>query len=610
VEVIGRGSRVDEAAATLRRHVRDRVHDLVGRRSPQSAAIVVAVLIGDRAGLTEDVERRLQEAGTYHVIAISGGNIAVFTVCLLGLGRVLLLPWRTRLAMTAVGLLAYGEIASGGSSVSRAVAVALVYLGGCAIDQRGSAASALGVAALVLLCAAPLSLVDAGFLLTFGATIAILTGVPRALARWPVRRWSAPVALVAASAASELALLPVGAHFFARVTLAGLLLNLAAVPLMSVVQVGGLLVLLLALVHPAAAHAAAWVPHLAAEGLVRSAALVDHAPWLTWRVPPPPWWLMGSYYVLGLLWLARHRLFRWMPRVERLATAGLLGGAATGAAALVLLAPVNAGLDTTRGRLRVTVLDVGQGDATLVQTPDGRALLVDAGGLAGGARFDIGERVVAPAVWHRGVRRLEAVVVTHGDPDHAGGVPGILDMIRPRELWDGIPVSAHPTLVAIDRAAARRHVVRTRVHAGDAFRFGAVSVEVLHPSPPDWERRRVRNDDSVVLDVRLGAVSIVLTGDISGEVEESLVPRLRPADVRVLKVSHHGSATSTSAAFVGALRPRVAIVSCGRGNRFGHPAPVVIDRLESAGSAIYRTDRDGAVTLETDGKTVRVKTAM
>jgi competence protein ComEC len=299
-----------------------------------------------------------------------------------------------------------------------------------------------------------------------------------------------------------------------------------------------------------------------------------------------------------------------MPRVERLATARLLGAASMGAAALVLLAPVDAGLDSTRGRLRVTVLDVGQGDATLVQTPDGRALLVDAGGLPGGARFDIGERVVAPAAWHLGVRRLEAIVVTHGDPDHADGVPSVLEMIPPRELWEGIPVAGHRSLLAIERGAARRRVGRTRVRAGDAFRFGAVSVEVLHPPPPDWERRRVRNDDSVVLDVRLGAVSIVLTGDISGEIEESLVPRLRPADVRALKVSHHGSATSTSAAFVGALRPRVAIVSCGRGNRFGHPAPVVIDRLESAGSAIYRTDRDGTVTLETDGKTVRVETAM
>jgi competence protein ComEC len=113
-----------------------------------------------------------------------------------------------------------------------------------------------------------------------------------------------------------------------------------------------------------------------------------------------------------------------------------------------------------------------------------------------------------------------------------------------------------------------------------------------------------------VLDVRLGAVSIVLTGDISGAVEESLVARLRPADVRALKVSHHGSATSTSAAFVAALRPRVAVVSCGRENRFGHPAPVVIDRLKAAGSAIYRTDRHGAITLETDGKTVYEKTAM
>jgi competence protein ComEC len=487
--------------------------------------------------------------------------------------------------------------------------MALVDLLARALDQHASPASSLAVAAALLLGAAPLSLIDPGLLLTFGATIAIIVVMPLVSRR--SEGWPAParvaLALLGASVAAELALLPVTAGFFHRVTLAGLLLNYAAVPLMGVVQIAGMAVVLVTGIAPDLGAAAGWVPHQAARMLVASAALVHWMPWLTWRVPPPAPSLVVVYYA-ALIAAITHRVWvpwmRWRPTVAR----ALAAGAACASGGSILIAPDPGRVFSPRGQLQVVVLDVGQGDATLVRLPAGGALLVDAGGLAGPARFDIGERVVSPALWALGVRRLDLLLVTHGDPDHLSGAPSVVDIFRPREIWEGIPVPPHAPLAALSETAKVRNIAWRTVQAGDVLQAGGAMLRVWHPGLPDWERQRVRNDDSVVLEVRFGDVSVLLPGDIGTEVEQELAAQLDLAPVRVLKVPHHGSASSSSAGLLAAVRPQVAIVSCGRNNRFGHPAPAVLARYQQIGARIYRTDRHGAVILETDGRTVTVRT--
>jgi competence protein ComEC len=255
--------------------------------------------------------------------------------------------------------------------------------------------------------------------------------------------------------------------------------------------------------------------------------------------------------------------------------------------------------------LRFTSIDVGQGDALLLQFPTGDALLVDAGGTTGA--FDVGGRVVAPALWASGVRRLDWLAATHPDIDHIGGTVRVARLFHPGEIWEGIAVGTAEARMELRRIAADAGMAWRTLRNGDRLDIGAVSVEVLHPAPPDWERRAARNDDSLVLRVRYHDVELLLTGDIGAAVERE-IDVAAGSPLRVLKVAHHGSRTSTSAAFVERYRPDVAIVSAGSGNSFGHPVPEVVNRLRESGARLFRTDQDGAIIVETDGAEVRVRT--
>ena len=608
VDVRERGSALQEAVASVRAHVRRSVRRWVAPHDPVAAAIVTAVLIGDRTGLPDETRLRLQAAGTYHVIAISGGNIAILAGIVYGLLVLGGISGRPAAATTLLLLAAYAQVVSAGASVWRATLMAMLYLGARLIDHRSPPWHALAVAAALVICARPLDVRDAGFLLTFGATAALLEGARRASPAPASRtveglvlrkgaRWL--LASLAASLAVETALLPISAWTFSRVTSAGLVLNLAAVPLMALVQVGGMLVSCLADVEPVA-RPAGWLAYAASASLVGSARLVDVAPWLTTRVPPPSLLLIAFYYAGLAFALLAHGARRWWGMT-------LLIGSM-----LAIVSGQPAGWlseASTPGRLRLTMFDVGQGDATLVELPDSSRVLVDAGGTPfGGSTFDIGSRVLTPALWARGIRRLDALVITHGDPDHIGGAPAVLDDFAPARIWEGVPVLRHrPLQDVLEHARAAGTRVERR-QAGDAWHAGAARVRVLHPPVPDWERPRVRNDDSIVLEIVYGDVAVLLLGDVGAGIERAIYPQLTPARHRILKVGHHGSRTSTSQELLDHWRPDIVVISCGRGKTFGHPAPVVLRRLESIGARIYRTDLDGQITIDSDGREVSVRT--
>jgi competence protein ComEC len=625
VEVVAPGTRVEEAASAARAWTR-RVLARALPDDPLAAAIVLAVLIGDRAGLPPEVEARLQRAGTYHVLAISGGNIAVLAALALAIvGRAGVSP-RARAVVVLVVLAAYAAAVVGGPSVARATLAAAVYLCARALDLRTPALNAIAVTVVLLVAVRPLSIVDVGFWLTTLASLAILVHAERVAAVLcralpaatpPRLAWIARQAalLAAATLAAEAAVGPVTAFAFGQATLAGLALNFVAVPLMTVVQCAGFAILAAAAVHPALAAVPAAIAGAAAAGIVSSAALVDRVPWLAWTLVPPPLWLTAAAVLTAAIaWHAATP--RRLRRVAAVAWIATLAAIATGRAPSLPAVVHEARRDrpcappplpAEGAWLRLVALDVGQGDATLIRFPDGSTWLVDAGGTLGG-RFDIGGRVVAPAVRALDVRALSVLLLTHADADHVGGALGLIPLVTPSRVWEGVSVEGLPLLDAVRRRAREAGAEWGAVAAGTRASVGGVEVRVLHPPAPDWTRRRPRNDDSVVLELRLGAVSLILPGDAGPSVEAALAPALSPAALRVLKAGHHGSRGSSTPAFLDAAAPTVVLASAGRANRHGHPDPAVVERVRARGAALYRTDRDGAIAVDTDGRTLRVAT--
>jgi competence protein ComEC len=261
-----------------------------------------------------------------------------------------------------------------------------------------------------------------------------------------------------------------------------------------------------------------------------------------------------------------------------------------------------------QGVLEVTVIDVGQGDSILVVSPDGNTMLIDGGGSVGPVRseFDFGEDVVSPYLWWRGLEHLDVVVLTHAHSDHIGGLARIVQNFHPRELWLGID----PETTALDHlltVAAANHVAVKKHAAGEMMSWHETTIRVLSP-PPDWVPKvQPRNDDSLAMLVSYRKTSALLAGDIEKRMERFVARESPAADV--LKVAHHGSATSTTEELLRAVHPRFAAISVGWHNSFGHPREEVLNRLQTDHVRTYRTDMLGLISFFLDGKTVSVKTA-
>ena len=624
------------ARARVRRTVQRHVAD------PAAAAIVTAILIGDRSALAPADERRLQAAGVYHVVAISGGNVAAFLALLLAVPHITGLGGAWRVMVPAAGLLVFAAIVEGGGSVARAVLVAAVALAARWWDLRITGAQALAVAAGVLLLTDPLAVHDPGALLSFGAASALVW-----LAGWHLGAGDRPSRLarlrramllpLAATLAVEAVLMPLSARWFGMITGAGLIANLLAVPAMLFVQAAGLALVCAAGVSTLAADVCGAVAATAVRALLASGEVVRVAPWLVRDVPPPTGRALAVYYLAlstAAVAAAGGRrsprrgiaLTRAGPRLAgaRRRIAGVAAIAAAGTLAWVIGGSGGERASTpwtwpsaarwqrstwpAESWLVVTILDVGQGDATVVRFPTGRTWLIDAGGSVGEG-FDLGERVTSRALWALGHRDLARAVVTHAHPDHAAGLPAVFRRLPVRELVTGIDVPGDAAGLSLDAAARTTRASRRRVAAGERFVEGPVHVSVLHPERPFWERRRVRNEDSIVLWLRFGEVGVLLPGDVGREQEALWSGRVAWAPITVLRLAHHGSTTSTGAGLLADLRPVLAIGSMGRGNRFGHPAAAVLRRLDEARVPLWRTDELGAIQLATNGRTLLLRTA-
>lgn len=578
--------------ATFARWRRAIERSLARALSAQARELVTPLVDGDRSGLTPTLGARLQAAGLTHLLALSGMHVVWLATLVRVLAAALGAGLRIRTVLGALCGVLYVGIAGPLPSLVRAAVAevlgALARLRHRALDP----VQALALTALLVLAVAPGWAWDLGFQLSCAASLGLVTvghACDERTRSWPGLARTLGGAL-APTISAQLLALPLLLAYFHALPWTTLLSNLAAVPVSGGLLTAAWLGVGLDLLLPGAGQLALAACEPLALALRAIAECAARMPLALIPAGHDPGTIAIAAFGATLLAVALagprdldHRMFAISP-MRRLAT--IAGLSASGLA--VVLAVTTPPLRPPPGTLWMVALDVGQGDAIALGFRDGW-WLVDAGPRT--ATSDAGRRVVLPFLRWAGVRRLEGMVLTHDDADHTGGADAVREGVRVTATWAAPPLPGAP-------GPSRRFHARLAA-AGDTLHRDP-DLAVLWP--PRGFPARIDNQSSVVLASGAQKTCVLLTGDADSTVE-SLLPIADP--IAVLKVGHHGSRTSSAVGFLARVRPRLAVISCGARNRFGHPHPVIVDRLAAIGASIRRTDQEGTVWLAIDAEQVR-----
>ena len=593
-----RGLSLAREASRLRQAFQDRLERHFpgenGTGLSREGAILEALLLGERRRMDPDLTLDFQESGLLHLIAISGAHIGIVSLLLLSVFRAAGLGPRPSAISLAVALVFYAALVEGTPSVLRATIMGVWLILARLAFRDARLLNALSASLLFLLVLDPFSLFDPGFELTYAATLSIVlfrARILRAMPRLPLKADD----LLAMSLAAQAGVLPIIAGAFHRIAFAPLVLNLAAVPLVAVLMAAGYVFFPLSWISGFLAGLLGRGLRLVIGLLLWVSRLSDASPALSFRVPDPPWAAVLGYYVFLLALL--------LPRRFRLQVPLLLAGLA----ACLFFIAVPAGPRPVDG-LRVTFLDVGQGDSILVEFPGRAQMLIDAGG-SPTSPFDPGERVVSPVLWRRGSTRLDLAAATHAHPDHIKGLVSIARNFAPREFWEA-PASGESELRSRLLASLPRKAGRRAPSRGYNRVISGVKVEVLHPPRAALAGSSEENDRSLVLRLEYGRTAFFLAGDIGTAAENEILDATRtPLKSLVLKAGHHGSDSSSGPRFLARVGPGIVVLTVGLANSYGLPREATLARFRNAGARIYRTDRDGAVEITSNGRTYSVRTA-
>lgn len=642
------GSRLEKWRARAHRSVIGKIYALW---RPAEADLMDAMMIGDESFVSHESRMDFQRTGTYHLLVVSGMNVGILAfVAFWALRRMLHMNEVMASLLTIAVTAAYAFLTYVGPPVWRATLMCALFLGARLLYRQRSMLNAIGIAALGVLLADPHALFGASFQMTFLCVLIIAgVGVPllerttqpfargaRQIHALAYDRVCAPtvaqfrldlrliasrlgrfsgyrLAISALSRGARVALatgeilfisllmqlgmaLPM-AFYFHRVTVMALPANILVLPLTEIMMPAAVMAIGLGYAWLALAKIPALVASLALDAITGTIHMLGHLRIADLRVPTP---------AIGAILFAACALSLAMLLAQRRALF-----AATGllllAASAFWVAEIPPRPELISKVLEVTAIDVGQGDSLFLAFPDGRTALVDAGGMPQWmhTEFDIGEEVVSPYLWSRGIGRLDAVEVTHPHADHIGGMFAVLENFRPRELWIG--KNTHSS--EMDALVKEANLLGIRVverEAGDSLNFGGAAIRFFAPTGEVAKKRR-ENDDSIVMRVAYENTSALLEGDAEKQTEKQIAQEEPQADL--LKVAHHGSATSTIPELLAAVKPRFAVISVGANNVYGHPKPQVLERLAAAGVKTYRTDLDGAVTFYLTGQAVTPRQA-
>lgn len=561
-----------------------------------AASVVAGELWGERAALPPALRTEFQETGTVHVLVTAGLHVGAIAACSLAFALLLTVPRAAACAITIVIIWCFVVWSGAQLPATRAAVMATAALAARGCGRASLSWNALALAALAIVLLRPASVASPSFALSFSCVAAIFA-YAGPLERWIEERIALPHHVreaVVLSIATQIGVWPLSAAIFLQITPYGVIANVAVVPFVAITMALGAAQLALAWSGPLA-HACAnlnsWILAWTLSVVGTLSALPDAAIPMT----PPPAWCIALYdgALVAAPWL-------WKRGAQTLTSAAILV-----AIGLVLWPPRH-----DDRILRVTVLDVGQADAIVLQTPAGHTLLIDAGGrLERGAQGDdsvaerVGERTVVPFLLRHGIHAVDAVIVSHPHGDHAGGVAPVLRHLRVAQIADGGQRYGGHAFVDAMATARAQNVPVLYPRAGMQWQTNdGVLLRFVGPSLPFIGGRNAINSNSIAFLLTYGAFRMLFTGDAGSESEGRFLSEGIDVHADVLKVGHHGSAYGSSPEFIAAVRPRYAIISVGRHNLFGHPAPSTLNTLERFRARVYRTDRDGAVTVVSDGR--------
>lgn len=612
-----------------------------------------AILVGENSKLDKAWTEQFRSTGTFHALVISGAHIAILAAFCYLLLRLFLVPRGAANLITVAAIWTYALVTGCQAPAVRSASGFTLYVLAHLFYRRARAMNLLAAIAILFLTLDPEQLFDASFQLTFGAVafiaafavpliertsgplvyglrgladqdrdlhleprvaqfrvemrllieaLGLWTRLPESVCRTalviPARVSFFFYELTLTSAMIQIGLALPMATYFHRVSFSGLSANAVIVPLLGLALPVGFLAVFTGWSVPA--RFAGWLLQLS------QSAAAWHAHWEpNWRIPGPPFWLAISI-VAALIGVALAARMGGGMRILRLASIGTL------AALLALMIWHPFPPDVTPRALEMTAIDVGQGDSIFLALPDGKLMLVDGGGIASfgkrvHTRMNIGEDVVSPYLWSRSIRRLDVVALSHAHEDHIGGLPAVLENFHVRELWIGAMPDS-PEWDALRKEAQDLGIRIVPQTQGHAFDYGGVRFEVLAPVPDYVPAAMARNNDSLVMRLTYGERSIILSGDVERQIESQLVAANLVRHADILKVAHHGSKTSTTEPFLEAVHPAFAVISAGFANLYGHPNHEVVERLQQANVAVFRTDQMGAITIRTDGRRFEVQT--
>ncbi|MBU4141018.1 MAG: DNA internalization-related competence protein ComEC/Rec2, partial [Candidatus Omnitrophica bacterium] len=558
------------------------------------------ILLGERAALSQDTKGLFVNTGTIHILAISGLHIGLIALILVALFRFLRLPRKAVFILTIFLLICYAFLSGARPSVVRATVMAVIVLFGFLINRETKIYNSLGLAALLILIVRPHYLFDAGFQLSFLSVISIIYLTPKIEKLFPARNrcFLYLIRAFSVSLAAWIGIAPLVAFHFNIVTPVAVLANLVVIPCLFLIVSVGISFLIFAYLWVPLGVIFAQTSWLSLLGLTKLTALISKIPLGFFHLPRPGIFFFCGYYALIFL------LFNY----ERLKiSAGKAAIILALAASVLAWTPL---FKTPSDKLTVTFLDVGLGDAIFVEFPySAGAMLID-GGPAG--ENDAGRWAILPFLWNKGINEIDAVLLTHPDNDHIGGLAGVLKNVKVNYVFDnGMPKEStsynnYKTAVT-EKVPHYRAVKRGEEISG----FPQVKLFVLHPPGPHLAGSAAdTNNNSLVLKLVYKDVSFLFCADIQRQAIEQILPYGPMLKSTVIKVPHHGSDEGEEEDYLfQAASAQLAVISVDRDNRLGLPAPKVVKRLEHLGAKVYKTGDSGAVIISTDGRDVRVETS-